>query len=182
MYNNGTKVETGAELNMYIAIVHCIFVLLSGFFVILEARVLFCIALKIHPERPFQMKCPDTLVTRDAVSCGVLAVLDLFIIFMIKKIIFDVNEGQQILLDRVSGNAYYIIKDIPYSSRLLSSRVSDDISSSELRDSLSLSSEPVILEMEEALPVAFRAHSMECSVVEQFLKVSIKTDLSASRR
>jgi hypothetical protein len=66
----------------------------------------------------------------------------------------------------MSGSAYYIIKDIPYSSRQLSSQISDDNSSSELPGSLFLSSEPVILDVEENQPVEFRAHSIECSVVE----------------
>lgn len=115
------------------------------------------------------MKVPKIVIIIDTVSCVILAVLDLFIVFMIKKIIFDVNEGQQILLDSVSGSAYYIIKDIPYSSRQLSfsSQISDDNSSSELLpDSVFLSSEPVNLDVEEHLPVEFRAHSIECSVVE----------------
>lgn len=113
------------------------------------------------------MKVPKIVIIIDTVSCVILAVLDLFIVFMIKKIIFDVNEGQQILLDRVSGSAYYIIKDIPYSSRQLSSQISDDNSSSELLPgSVYLSSEPVILDVEEHLPIEFRAHSIECSVVE----------------
>jgi hypothetical protein len=94
LYNNGKKVESGAELNMCIATVHCIFVLLSGLFVILEAKSLFSIALIIHPQnnKP-EGKVPKLVIIVDTVSCGVLAVLDLFIVYMIKKIIFDVNEG-----------------------------------------------------------------------------------------
>jgi hypothetical protein len=121
LYNDGITVETGAELNLYIAVVHCVFVLLSGLFVILEAKSLFAIALKIHPQDSPPLPVPLQIKLMDSISCVILAVLDLFVCYMIKKIIFDVDEGQQILLDRVSGNAYYIIKNIPYSGRLLTS-------------------------------------------------------------
>ena len=51
MNNKGIRVEAGAELNLYVALVHCVFVLLSGLFVIIEAKSLFVIALKIHPPQ-----------------------------------------------------------------------------------------------------------------------------------
>ena len=88
---------------------------------ILAAKSLFGIALKIHPQDGPPLPVPLQIKLMDSISCVILAVLDLFVCYMIKKIIFDVDEGQQILLDRVSGNAYYIIKNIPYGERLLTS-------------------------------------------------------------
>ena len=133
------------------AVAHCVFVLLSGLFVILEAKSLFSIALIIHPldepaGRPsFKVKLMDTI------SCSVLAVLDLFICYMIKKIIFNANEGQQILVDRVSGDAYYIIKNIPHGGvRRASSQASDSASSSASFSRIDWESdEPLVLDVEE---------------------------------
>ena len=50
LYQNGESAGAGAELNPIVSIVHALFVLLSGLFVILEAKSLFAIALIIYPQ------------------------------------------------------------------------------------------------------------------------------------
>jgi len=45
--------------------------------------------------------------------------MDLFICYMLKKIIFDTDEGQQILTDQ-NGLSYFVIRNIPYSGHLSS--------------------------------------------------------------
>lgn len=49
---------------------------------------------------------------------------------MLKKIIFDTDEGQQILTDP-SGISYYVIKNIPHSGRLASVNTESTIERSE---------------------------------------------------
>jgi len=73
-----------------------------------EASSLFAIALDLAYERK-----PDTQSkVVDSTCVSILGCLDLFVCFMIHRIMFNPTSGQQILMDRTTNQCYFVLKNI----------------------------------------------------------------------
>jgi hypothetical protein len=79
-----------------------------------EASSLFAIALDLAYERK-----PDTQSkVVDSTCVSILGCLDLFVCFMIHRIMFNPTSGQQILMDRTTNQCYFVLKNILNSATL----------------------------------------------------------------